>query len=489
MSGGAEKMVAGTDPVIERAMRSVWAAAPGAEADPTRPVYHFRPPAWWMNDACGGIHHKGYYHLFYQLNPYGDRWGDIHWGHARSRDLVYWEHLPIALAPTSEELRCNSGCVTINREGVPMIFYTRVPSRRGPRDQRAASGDDDLITWKRLAANPILTLDTHGGPKFGGGWSDPFIFKEAGRSFMVIGVDALAGDVAVPLYEAKDAALTSWVYRGLLFRAPRSRIKNMEVPMFFKLDGQWVLLCHPGGPIRYFIGSFDMEKLVFVPEKEGDLTHNYGENKTEGVSCDRGFSSPHIFFDRDGRCILYGWISGFKDGRGWNGCLGLPRVLSIGPDGLLRQRPAAELQRLRNKHIRTEGLDLNNGRYFLENIGGDALEIIAAFEQGDAKVVGLKVRRSADAKHAVTIGYDGRTLDVAGVRIPFQLTGDDKLLVLRVFLDKSVMEVFVNDGREAVARVIYPGERDLGVELFATGGAAEVHSLDIWQIRPIWQPL
>jgi beta-fructofuranosidase len=474
------------DEAIAKAMEALRQAAPRAQPDPTRPVYHFLPPAQWMNDACGGIYQKGYYHLFYQLNPYADHWADIHWGHARSRDLVYWEHLPIALAPTSDELRCNSGCVTINKEGTPMIFYTHVPKQRGPRDHRAALGDGELVAWKRHPANPILTLENHGGPRFGGGWSDCFVFEEAGRTFMVIGVDNFGEEVVVPLYEAEDAAFTKWKYRGLLFRASKKKLKNMEVPVFFKLDGKWVLLVHPGGPVRYWIGSFDVGTLSFQPEKEGNLTHNYGEHKAEGVSCDRGFSSPHVFFDEKGRCILYGWISGFKDGRGWNGCLGLPRVLSIGPDGLLRQRPAPELEKLRGQHSGTAGLNLKNGRYVFKNTNGDTLEIKAAFERGDAKVIGLKVRRSRDGKQAVTVKYDGQMLDAAGVKVPLLLSSSEKVLTLQVFLDKSVMEVFVNDGREAVAKVIYPQQKDTGVALFATGGTAKVKSLDVWHLKSIW---
>jgi beta-fructofuranosidase len=474
------------DAAIAKAMEALRQAAPRAKADPTRPVYHFLPEAQWMNDACGGIYHKGYYHLFYQLNPYADHWADIHWGHARSKDLVYWEHQPIALAPRPDELRCNSGCVTINKEGTPMIFYTHVPKARRPRDHRAAFGDGDLIKWKRHPGNPVLTLDNHGGPRFGDGWSDCFVFEEAGRTFMVIGVDDFGDEVVIPLYEARNTSFTKWKYQGLLFRASKKKLRNMEVPVFLKLGGKWVLLIHPSGPVRYWIGSFDVATLSFQPEKEGNLTHNYGKNRAEGASWDRGFSSAHVFFDEKGRCILYGWISGFKDGRGWNGCLGLPRVLSMGPDGLLRQKPVAELEKLRDRHFRTEDLSLRNGRYVLKNTGGNTLEIRAAMEMGDANSIGLKVRCSTDGKRAVTIRYDGQMLDAAGVKVPLLLSSGEEVLTLQVFLDRSVMEVFANDGHRAVAKVIYPGEKDVGIELFATGGTARIKSVDVWQMKSIW---
>ncbi len=463
------------DPAIAKAMNALRRADVRAHADPTRPVYHFRPPAQWMNDPCGGIYYKGYYHLFYQLNPYGDQWDNIHWGHARSKDLIYWEHLPIAIAPAPNELRCNSGCVTINKQGVPMIFYTLVPNYDAPRDQRAAIGDDDMITWKRHPANPILTLDSHGGPRFGGGWSDCFVFSEAGRTFMVIGVDALGKNVAVPLYEAHDSGLTRWTYRGLLFSAPKSRIRNMEVPMFFKLNGKWILLFHPGGPIMYLTGSFDLQSLTFKPEKEGTLTPS------------KDFSSPHVFFDDKARCILFAWVRGFKSGRGWNGCLAIPRIISLGADGLLRQQPVAETKKLRSEHVSIQDLDLNNTGRIIESPRSDTLEIMAVFEPGDAKTIGLNLRRSNDGKDSVRITYDHTTLSAAGVKLPLQLNKAERLLKLHVFLDKSVMEVFVNDGQKAAVKVIYPDPNDLGVEAFATGGTARLKSLDVWKIKSIWQ--
>ena len=129
-------------------------------ADPLRPAVHFLPPSQWMNDPNGPIFHNGWYHLFYQYNPYGDVWGNCHWGHARSRDLVHWEHLPIALAPLHEagEEHCYSGCAAIDDQGRPLLIYTSVPfGNRGPEcryAQWAAVGDDELLTWQRHPANP-----------------------------------------------------------------------------------------------------------------------------------------------------------------------------------------------------------------------------------------------------------------------------------------------------------------------------------------------
>ena len=473
-----------SDTSITKAMEALRQAGLKVAADPTRPVYHFLPPAQWMNDICGAIKYKGWYHVFYQLNPYGDQWANIHWGHTRSRDMVYWEHLPPALAPLAHEVRCNSGCVTINKARQPMIFYTSVLSD-APREHWAAIGDDELLTWKRHALNPILTLDNHGGPRFGGGWSDCYIFGHAGRTFMVIGVDRFGDEVAVPLYEAENSAYTKWSYRGLLFEAPRKKVGNMEVPIFFKLGKKWVLLYHPGGPMAYCIGDFDAESLRFESKKGGTLVYHQA-GKMEGVSCDRGFCAPHVFFDDDSRCIMYGWISGFKDGRGWNGCMSLPRVLSLDGDGRLLQRPVSELEKLREEHIRLEGLTLESAGEVLENVSGDTLEILASFEPKGAKQFGLKVRCSRDGKSGVVISSDGKTLDAAGTRAPLQLNEGQKTLTLHVFIDKSVLEVFGDNGRTCIAKVVYPPEHDIGIELFALDGKAVVKSIDIWRLKSIW---
>jgi beta-fructofuranosidase len=462
-----------SDGAILRAMEALEAAAEKVAGDPTRPVYHFRPPANWMNDACGAIYYKGYYHLFYQLNPYGDVWSEIHWGHAKSRDLVHWEHLPPAVAPMENERRCNSGCVTLNELGQPMIFYTHVPNYDAPRDQRAAMGDKDMITWQRHADNPILHLDTHGGPRFGGdGWDAPFVFREAGRSFMIIGADSLGPDRAVPIYEALNPDFSRWQYKGLLFRASKKSLANLEVPMFCRLGDWWLLAIAPGGPVVYWLGGFDVETLTFTAQPR------------ELLNPSRDFYAPHIFFDNEDRCILVGWTRNFKSGRGWNGCLSLPRVLSLDSAGRLRQRPVPALRKLRKRHAKLQGVTLDKHSPRLEKQVPDTVEIVAVFDPCDAKSFGMKLVGS-DETAAIRCG--GGTIDVAGVETSLKPAADRDGVALQVYLDRSVLEVFVNDGLQSVSKVVYLGGSELTLELFAEGGGVRVESLDIWRMRPVWK--
>lgn len=473
------------DPAITKAMEAVRAGIAACREDPTRPVYHFRPPARWMNDICGAIFYKGTYHIFYQINPYGDGWGSdgSSWGHARSRDLARWEHLPIALHPMTArgERRCNSGSVAINDEGTPMIFYTFVPkhakaTRLGKREQwAAAAADDDLLRWRRVEENPLLAAGANGVPaNVNGGWSDPFVFKVGGRTFATF--KSCGGLVA----EARNPTLTEWKCVG------RMDGVSGECPNFFKLGDKWVLL-RSTYPPSYRVGRFDPEKIAFVETEGtgGTLDYVYGP-KRPGPN-HRGFYGTNVLFDGQGRCVLFGWVSGFKTGRGWDGCMSLPRIIRLdGHDNLL-QTPAPEIEKLRGEGLKVETMVVASGSKVIPGAKGDAIEAIAEFAPGDAKAFGLKLRCSEDGNSALVIRHDRENLNVAGTDVPAPLGNGSRRLKLHVFLDKSVMEVFVDDGRACVTRVVYPGRNDLGLEVFAEGGRATLLSLDLWRMTSIWR--
>jgi len=467
----------------EKAWAAVEAAAAKAAKDPTRPVYHFRPPAQWMNDICGAVFHKGWYHIFYQLNPFSDGWGTetSSWGHARSKDLVRWEHLPIALLPMAKrgERRCNSGCVAKNGDGTPMIFYTFVPkspkaTRLGKREQWAAiATDDELRGWRRLKG-PLMAAGAGGVPAdVNGGWSDPFVFASGGRTFVTF--KSCNGLVC----EAQNKALTEWKCIG------RMDGVSGECPNFFRLGGRWVLL-RSTYPPSYRTGKFDPEKVAFVraPGAGGTLDYVYGP-ESPGPN-HRGFYGTNVLFDDRGRCVLFGWVSGFKSGRGWNGCMSLPRIVTVDKDDNLIQTPAPELAKLRGKPLTVKKMVVKDESRLIAGAAGDAIEIVAEFEAGAAEAFGLKLRCCDDGTKALVIRHDGKKLNVSGTDVPAALEGERKKLKLHVFLDKSVMEAFIGGGRYTVTRVNYPRQGDLKVAVFAEGGDATLKSMTLWPMKGIW---
>jgi beta-fructofuranosidase len=468
-----------------KANAAMEAAIPLAEKDKTRPVYHFRPPAQWMNDLCGAIYYKGYYHIFYQLNPFGDTWGSTgsSWGHARSKDLIRWEHLPIAIVPMAHrgELRCNSGCVTLDGHGRPMIFYTFVPARPdatrlGKREHWGAVPlDDGLIQWKRVKDEPLMAAGRDGVPEgVNAGWSDPFVFKADGRTFVTF--KSCGGLVC----ESQNQELTEWKHVGRLDGV------EGECPNFFPLQDKWVLI-RSTLPISYIVGDFDARGIAFTKSGgRGILDYGYGRTSPSGRSTTRGLYGTNAFLDNKARRLLLGWVSGFKPRRGWDGCMSLPRILTLDDNSNLIQTPAPELEKLRGEHHAIGDLKLTGEEKRLDGVTGDTLEIVTEFEAGSAEAFGLKVRQSDDGRDAITIRHADGTLNIAGTEVPLKLEGDSQSLRLHLFLDKSVLELFINDGAASVTRVAYPGENDLGVSVFAERGSVTLKSLDAWEMTSVW---
>ncbi len=453
------------------------AASPRASADPARPMYHVLPPANWVNDPNGPIYHKGYYHLFYQHNPYGDDWGNMHWGHVRSKDLATWERQPIALWPSKAlgEDHVFSGCATVNPKGELMLFYTSIGPRK-PEQWAALPDSDDLSLWKKHPANPIMTEALHGKTKVSE-WRDPFIFPSEGRTYMVLGGNLNAnkgGQGVVNVYRAEDVELTKWTYLGVLFTHPDAEVKNVECPLFFPLGKKWVLITSQGRPVHWFVGSLDPKTMKFTPEARGSL--------------DLGsVYAPNVTTTPDGRTLLWGWVQDFPKGKGWNGCLTLPRAMTISPDGDLEFAPAKELEALRGPVAHSPAGNKLEDRSFLMKAPSDAIEMRIRLSPGNAKLCGLRLRRSDDGSRSVPITYSGDTLDVAGTKLTIKPPPMDDALTLRIFLDRSLLEVYTHDGR-VVTRVLadYRAE-DRGIEFFASGGWATFWTCDLWPMTSAWK--
>lgn len=462
-----------------RAMTSLAEATPRAAKDPLRPIFHFHPPANWMNDPNGTIYYGGYYHMYYQHNPFGDQWGHMHWGHARSRDLVNWKHMPVALWPSKEhdEDHVFSGCATTNINGEFLAFYTSIGRGKSAGDyaeQWVGLGDAEGNTFVKHPANPVLTEKLHGDLKVYD-WRDPFIFREAGNVFLVCGGNlnkAKGGEGVVLLYEAANGELTKWKFRGVMWKHPDAAAKDVECPNFFKLGDRWVLVVSPYGRVEYFTGDFDALSGKFTARDRGLMDHS-GD-----------FYAPNVLEDPKGRRVMWGWLRGFPEGRGWNGCLTIARILTMGADGHLRQSPAPEMEKIRTRGFELANVGIKSATNYMENVKSDALEIIAEFDPGDAKQFGLRLRTSDDGARSVNITFDGTNLDVAGAKAVIGSPGSRETLRLHIFLDKSVLEVYAN-GRECITRVIKPDVKDLGVALFASGGTANLKKLQAWPLNGI----
>lgn len=450
-------------------------------SDPARPGYHFVIPEGVAMpfDPNGAIYWKGRYHLFYifQDTRLGKR--SDHWGHASSSDLFHWHHHPTGLLDGMY-----SGNCFLNEDGVPTICY----HQHGEGNAMAVALDDDLNDWKKLDSNPI-TPQTREGDEHHGKYRswDPFGWREGETYYAIFGGKRPA--------VAKSPELDGeWKYAGDLFAHGVEGVainEDVSCPDLFKLGGKHVLLCisHRLG-CRYYVGEWRGEQ--FHPESHARMSW-----------VDNSFFAPESLVDNRGRRIMWAWILdeplfGARTKHGWSGTLSLPRVLSLGDDGLLRMDVPKEIEALRYGEVRKGPLTVESGtEVALEGVAGNSLELLVEMEGAEASHFGVKVCASPDGQEETSIFYDAgeRLLKVDTRRsgpddtpkiveaAPFGLKPGERLK-LHVFVDKSVVEVFANS-RQAIARRIYPSRPDsIGVRVFSAAGDARVHSLKAWKITP-----
>jgi len=328
------------------------AEARHVRADPHRPLYHFLPPDNWLNDPNGVAYWNDLYHLFYQYNPGGPFHGTIHWGHARSRDLVHWEHLPLALTPTPgghDADGCWSGCF-VDNNGTPTLIYTGMRLEDGVTGQVSclATGDNDLLHWQKYAGNPIIAgpppeLDAIG-------FRDHSVWRENGVWYQVIGSGIRDVGGTALLYRSPD--LITWEYVQPILVGDARQTEPIylgtmwECPDLFALDNKHVLVISVWSDRKlfypaYFVGTY--ANGTFTPDALHRL--DFGPS----------FYAPQSMRDGQGRRLQWGWL---REGRDlptqeavdWAGAMSLPRVLTLRPDNTLGVAVAPELQALRDEH-------------------------------------------------------------------------------------------------------------------------------------------
>jgi len=479
--------------------------------EPYRPQFHFTPPRNWMNDPNGLVYLDGEYHLFYQYNPFGDKWGHMSWGHAVSRDLVHWQHLPLALAEENGVMIFSGSAVIdssntsgFGRPGKPAMvaIYTGYRPDDHSQTQHIAYSTDRGRTWTKYPNNPVI--DIHSTE-----FRDPKVFwhPPTRRWVMVL---AMAAEHKTRFYASPD--LKQWTLLSE-FGPAGATGGAWECPDLFELPvvgqpGQrkWALIVNinPGGiaggsGAQYFVGSFDGTR--FVAEDQGHWL-DYGKDFYAVVTWS---NVPRA----DGRRLAIGWINNWDYGQEvptapWRSAQSIARELHIKSysDGLrLVQSPVAELQRLRLAHYRVVNrmIAAESDPFAGKSPRGKTLEIIATFEPGTATEFGLKVRKGANEE--TLVGYDTAAAELfldrsRSGRVDFNptFTGrrrgplpiEQGRVKLHLFVDWSSVEVFGNDGRTVITEQIFPSPQSDRLALYARGGTARLVALDVWPLQSIW---
>ena len=452
--------------------------------DPLRPLFHVTAASRFINDPNGPVYFKGLYHLFFQHLPFypSDVPSVPCWGHVVSLDLVHWSRWPIAIMPVpgSYDARaCASGSCVVNN-GVPTIVYTSVP----PQAQSLAMSTDNLRTWSRYDGNPVIASPPT-VKDLEDGFRDPYVWKEDAYWYMAVGSGVKAQGGTILLYRSPD--LVQWEYLKQLCTGMGADCFQWECPNFFRLKDQHVLIVSPlyhsipslRGPVQYAIGTYS------------DYTLDPGPWRLLDLGGPDNFYAPNSLVDKKGRRILWGWtaVAG-SSGFPWHGVITLPRVLTMRKDGSLGMKPLPELKALRGSHWRFKGLSFDTtGSYPLENAHGNCLEILVNVEMSSDAVVGFDVLASDGFKQYIPIRFDQARgiLKVGDREGTFKRSAKEKRLQFHLFVDRSVLELYVNE-RICFTAQARPKPEDQAIRLIVESGHAKFKTVDVWEMKTIWLP-
>lgn len=462
-------------------------------ADPWRQAFHLSPPQGLINDPNGLIFWQGAYHVFYQWNPNGCDHLNKHWAHVRSKDLIHWEALPVALAPdTSYDAQgCYSGCAIDAGDALMLLYTGNVRDASGGRSSyQCLARSYDGVHFDKLG--PVI----HGAPLgYTGHFRDPKVWRQDDAWYAVIG--AQREDMTGTVVLAKSPDLCEWSVTGELIE-PDADCYMVECPDLFSLGQADVLVycrqtmascahtdCRED-TAGYLVGRFDTQAATFAHAAFHSL--------------DRGFDfyAPQTLLDPNGRRLLIGWMGLPSQPHtptvafGWTHCLTLPRELELSPDGTrLLQRPLRELEHLRGPVIRVPDAALQAGEALsLAPSPGGAWELALSMDAPNKADWTLHLFEGNE--QSLRLEFDGHRRRLALIRhCPAASQFNERrdcevesgVYRLQVFVDRSSVEIFVNDGAEVFTTRCYP-RSETTVPRFAAGHALALRDTCLWPLQP-----
>ncbi|CCK24573.1 hypothetical protein BN159_0194 [Streptomyces davaonensis JCM 4913] len=466
------------------------------------PAVHLRPPAHWINDPNGLVFHDGHYHVYFQYNPHSARHADMHWGHYRSRDLVHWELMPVALAPTpggDDEGGVWSGNAVSHGGRLTAFYSARHNGRRHQPVASAVSYDGGATFTKR--GGLLIPQAPDGTTMF----RDPYVWLDGDRWRMLVGAALADGRGAALEYTSAD--LDNWSYQGVFLARPphvlpggRNTEEGWECAQYAVFpDGSGAVLASAWDPAE------GASCAIYWPGREEDGAFRAAATPR---LLDHGpdFYAPALLRAPDGRLLMWAWIweardeehvgapSAWTDEAGWSGMLSLPRELEPGADGELLQRPARELLALRGeRRIAAQGKASTEQLTDLGEVSR-ATDLTVTLEHGAR----LRLLTSPDGTEHLDIVHDPVTgelvvdrdhasLDPRAKGGSWRLPPEGPTTTLRILLDHSVAEIFTTTGRTLTLRFYPVGDGPWRVQTGATGTGSAAYTVEAWDLAPLEQ--
>jgi len=514
-----------TDPLLLRFSES----RKRQSTDRYRPVYHFVSPESTLNDPNGLCFWQGNWHLFYQAYPPEDR--RQHWGHAVSKDLIHWKDLPYAIYPSPERAVYSGTSVVDGNRVIAMYHGTEVGN------MVAVSEDPLLLNWKKTTqGKAAIPLRSESGFPLPYSVFDPCIWKKDSVYYALSAGRAPKGPGGRQIAETylfRSLDLINWQYLHPFVENDRFTLigDDYACPYFWPIGNKYIMnfFSHMSGG-QYLLGDYDTKNDKFIVTAGGK--YNFGPASPSGVH------APSATPDGEGGVIIIFNMNPGKPTGEWNQIFTLPRRLTLINDFEIGQEPAGDIESLRRESSKVGRMTIPaNKEIVMKNIRGDAMEINMEIDTKDAPVVEVNVLRSPNKEEYTKItflrergmsaGRDYRYGQVARVQVlptppapasrPAPATRESQIILettsaslfpdvmprnpeiapirlekgetlkLRIFIDKSVVEVFAN-GKQCVAARVYPSRNDSnGVSILSRGKDSELISFEAWQMKNIYE--
>ncbi|OFD70230.1 glycoside hydrolase family 32 protein [Bacillus mycoides] len=440
-----------------------------ANQDSWKPIYHIHPPYGLMNDPNGVSYYNNEYHVFYQWYPFAPIHGMKHWAHVKSKDLIHWERMPVAITPTEsyESHGAYSGGAFV-KDDILHLFYTgNVKHTDGSRDaNQCVALMNKQYEVEKAEYNPIIRSVPAG---YTGHVRDPKIWKNDDVYYMLLGAQRENETGTLLIYQSKD--LYDWKLQGEL----QTNLKDFgfmwECPDYFHLDGKDILIFSPQGiqatkgsyqnvyNVIYAIGTLDLENLYFHVDSYYEL--------------DKGFDfyAPQTLQDPAGRRIMFAWAGSSEitypsDDFMWAHCLTIPRELTL-ENYALKQRPICELKKLRTSSKTVSGC-LQNETYVLSDLFKEhSYELEVRLQSEKANVFGISLFHCHEESFPITFQRDKGIVSIErgsfhhhfggeyGYKRCKEITIQDTMK-MRIFVDQSIVEIFLCDGATVFTSRVFP---------------------------------
>lgn len=465
--------------------------------------YHLMAPIGWINDPNGFIYFQGEYHVFYQHYPYDSKWGPMYWGHSKSKDLIHWEELPIALAPDQEYDKdgCFSGSA-IEKDGRLYLFYTGHVVKDGKTYQtQCVAVSEDGIHFVKSDKNPIIDKRNLGDKGDIHDFRDPKVIKKDDFYYMVVATKTDTNEGRILMYRSEN--LFDWDFYSILLQGTKEQGIMWECPDLFHLDGKDVLIISPiqikKDGLQYHNISSTMACIGEIDWERGTLD----VQKFHEIDFGFDFYAPQTTLDDKNRRVMIAWMQMWdRDmptnylGHNWAGSMTLPRELHI-RNGELVQNPLSDYYNQLERLYEFENIVVDNClpvnfhkmvkdntyiKLVIDLSETTVFDISFAKSKNESLLLRYNTHTSEFTFSRENVGYyikgaEKNPINKRSVKVPLI----DNQLILEIFRDTSSIELFIND-LKIMTSTFYEIEKGTDISFIASE-KAWVNSFEVGQIK------